>query len=161
MSTNFQLLTKPTSSTPSSSSHPHSHIRHHRPLYKTLSLSYQLPSSPSRRFPPQTFPTTTSQNPHTSETFQKSTPSLLITLARRLAFEFALFMLGGGFNLMLVLLWPGWIPILSVVAGCWWVWGWGKRWGMRDENRGKCEGMWMDGRWGRARCIREVKGMDG
>ncbi|KAF7945848.1 uncharacterized protein EAE97_004886 [Botrytis byssoidea] len=108
---------KSTSSSPSSSSS--SALRPtFRPLYKTLSLSYRYPSSTSN-------PSSTNGTPNTSTTFTilLSIYKYIDLLARRLAFEFALFMLGGGFNLMLLLLWPGWIPVLGVVGGVWWVWG--------------------------------------
>ncbi|KAB8298327.1 hypothetical protein EYC80_002054 [Monilinia laxa] len=119
MSSNFQLLTKPSSPPPTSNS-PNSHIPPPpRPLYKTLSLSYHIPSSSSSSLSSKTSSTTpTSPN--------SSSPSItkhLETLSRRLAFEFALFMLGGGFNLMLVLLWPGWIFDCGGVGGGWWVFG--------------------------------------
>ncbi|KAK6600285.1 hypothetical protein H4I96_07611 [Botrytis cinerea] len=137
---NFQLLTKPTplsgeahrkspplSFTPSlapsystskstskshSSSSPSSSTLRptFRPLYKTLSLSYRYPSSANNS-------SSTNNTSATSTTFTilLSIYKVIDLLARRLAFEFALFMLGGGFNLMLLLLWPGWIPILG-----WW-----------------------------------------
>ncbi|KAF7886368.1 hypothetical protein EAF00_010471 [Botryotinia globosa] len=109
---------KSTSSPPSSSSS--SALRPtFRPLYKTLSLSYRYPSSSTNN------PSSSNGPPTTSTTFTilLSIYKYIDLLARRLAFEFALFMLGGGFNLMLLLLWPGWIPVLGVVGGVWWVWG--------------------------------------
>ncbi|KAF7947686.1 hypothetical protein EAE96_008766 [Botrytis aclada] len=109
---------KSTSSFPSSSSS--SALRPtFRPLYKPLSLSYRYPSSSTNN------PSSANGSSTTSTTFTilLSIYKYIDLLARRLAFEFALFMLGGGFNLMLLLLWPGWIPVLGVVGGLWWVWG--------------------------------------
>ncbi|KAF7872684.1 uncharacterized protein EAF02_008755 [Botrytis sinoallii] len=110
---------KSTSSSPSSSSPA---LRPtFRPLYKTLSLSYRYPSSSSSTSNPSS--TNGTSNTSTNFTILLSIYKYIDLLARRLAFEFALFMLGGGFNLMLLLLWPGWIPVLGVVGGLWWVWG--------------------------------------
>ncbi|KAK6596160.1 hypothetical protein H4I95_10076 [Botrytis cinerea] len=118
---NFQLLTKPTplsgeahrkspplSFTPSlapsystskstskshSSSSPSSSTLRptFRPLYKTLSLSYRYPSSANNS-------SSTNNTSATSTTFTilLSIYKVIDLLARRLAFEFALFMLGAG-----------------------------------------------------------------
>ncbi|TGO29406.1 hypothetical protein BPAE_0015g00500 [Botrytis paeoniae] len=116
-SSTSKSTSKATSSSQSSSS---SALRPtFRPLYKTLSLSYRYPSSSANN------PSSTNGTSTTSTTFTilLSIYKFIDLLARRLAFEFALFMLGGGFNLMLLLLWPGWIPVLGVVGVVWWVWG--------------------------------------
>ncbi|KAA8571241.1 hypothetical protein EYC84_000574 [Monilinia fructicola] len=113
MSSNFHLLTKPSSPSPSSNP-PIASSRTAalpRPLYKTLSLSYHIPSSSSSSSP-QTSPTSPNSS---APTIAKH----LEAVGRRLAFEFALFMLGGGFDLMRVLLWPGWILIAGVLWGAW------------------------------------------
>lgn len=140
MAPNFQLLTKPTSGSPSTSTSS-----------PTTSPALSRSSSPSPS-PSSFHPSFHSSPQHSQHSTSQITFSILLTLyklldtiSRRLAYEFALFMLGGGFNLMLVLLWPGWIPILGVVGGCWWVYGWG--WiGRREMGKGMI--CWVGGFWG-------------
>jgi len=44
-------------------------------------------------------------------------------LRQKLFFEFMVFVLGGGYGILLILLWPGWIVVGTFALGLWFIRG--------------------------------------